>query len=379
MDLHHRPPEPARDVFVRPGRLMLDPTVRTKQPTLDARHPTKERFGRHDRPRHVDPSVERLPLEGHRNRQLVSQMLTLELTTRRRKVPLDEVPTNRRVKPPGISIPTPDMHKLTTRHPNPKRNRHLIGRRCVQAILHRSRRAESPFARGLRFVEDHEMTPPSGPGQHNVLKIHYERAGTNPVAYLDETYHVEDDGRRRFYVMAAVVVLEQDRDPLRNELDSIVPSGWWHTTNQLRTKEGRDQARELLQAFRVPDETCVIVDKISIEPTDSDGTRARGAVLGRLLIALHNAEHGSHPPVGLTVIEEHRTARINNYDRAVRAQLIRGGAINETSPLLAVSPGTEHLLWLPDLVCSAYRQKSVFRRGEMFETIEDCTHVIQLP
>ncbi|HEY4572057.1 MAG TPA: hypothetical protein VIH10_21445 [Kribbella sp.] len=223
------------------------------------------------------------------------------------------------------------------------------------------------------------MTPPAGPGQRNVLKVHYERAGAGPVAYLDETYHVEYDGRRRFYVMAAVVVLEHDRDPLRNELDELVPSGWWHTTNQLRTEEGRDQARELLQTFRVPDETCVIVDKVSIEPTDKDGTRARGAVLGRLLTALHTGEHGTHPRVGLTVIEEHRTARINNYDRAVRAELIKSGTIADTAPFVAVSPGTEHLLWLPDLVCSAYRQKTVFGRDDLFEVIEKLTHVVQLP
>jgi hypothetical protein len=178
--------------------------------------------------------------------------------------------------------------------------------------------------------------------------------------------------------MAAVVVLEHDRDPLRNELDGLVPSGWWHTTNQLRTEHGRDQARQLLEAFRVPDETCVIVDKVSVEQADKDGTQARGAVLARLLTALHTAEHGTHPPVGLTVIEEHRTARINNYDRSVRAELIKSGTIDDTAPFLAVSPGTEHLLWLPDLVCSAYRQKTVFHRGGLFEVIEDLSHVVNL-
>jgi len=54
------------------------------------------------------------------------------------------------------------------------------------------------------------MTPPAGSGQRNILKAHYERVGAGPVAYIDETYHVEPDGRRRFYVMAAVVVLEPD-------------------------------------------------------------------------------------------------------------------------------------------------------------------------
>ncbi|MFI5730396.1 hypothetical protein ACIA49_09785 [Kribbella sp. NPDC051587] len=223
------------------------------------------------------------------------------------------------------------------------------------------------------------MTP-AGAGQRNVLKTHYERVGSGPVAYLDETYHVEQDGRPRFYVMAAVVVLEPDRDALRNEIDDLVPSGWWHTTNELRSTDGRARVRTLLETLRVPDETCIVVDKVSVNRgDDKDGTRARGTVLGRLLTVLHTAEHGTHPPVGLAVLEEHRVARINNHDRAVRAGLIAAGGIAESMALVSVSPGSEHLLWLPDLVCSAYRQKMVAGRRDLFDAVENLTHVVQLP
>jgi hypothetical protein len=224
------------------------------------------------------------------------------------------------------------------------------------------------------------MTPPAGPGQAGVLKTHYERIGGGPVAYLDETYHVEKDGRPRFYAMAAVVVLEPDRDALRNQLDQLVPEGFWHTTDRLRTPEGRAETRTLLESFQVPEETCVIVDKVSVDDDDDkEGTRARGLVLGRLLSALQSAEHATHPPVSLTVIEEHRIARINNFDRSVRSSLIKAGTIAETMTLASVSPGSEHLLWLPDLACSAYRQKTVNRRTDLFDIIEDMTHVVRLP
>ena len=46
--------------------------------------------------------------------------------------------------------------------------------------------------------------------------------------------------------------------------------------------------------------------------------------------------------------------------------------------LALASPGSEHLLWLPDLVCSAYRQKMLFERDELFGEIERLTHVVQL-
>ncbi|AYY13126.1 hypothetical protein EF847_10880 [Actinobacteria bacterium YIM 96077] len=222
------------------------------------------------------------------------------------------------------------------------------------------------------------MTPPAGPGQATVLKSHYARVGTGPVAFLDETYHVERDGRRRFYVMAAVVVLHDDRDPLRNELDNLVPDGWWHTTDELRTNEGREHARSLLQTFRIPDEACVVVDKISVAEDDKDGMQARGAVLGKLLDAVHSAESGLHPRVNLAVIEEQREARKNNFDRSVRKRLITEKTISESMALVAVSPGSEHLLWLPDLVCSAYRQKMLLQHTDLFKEIEELTHVVQL-
>ncbi len=216
------------------------------------------------------------------------------------------------------------------------------------------------------------------PGQQGVLQTHYARIGPEPVAYLDETYHVEHDGRDRFYVMAAVVVIEKDRDPLRREIDRLVPSGWWHTTKALQTDEGREQARDLLQTFQVPDETCVIVDKIKVDDDDKDGTQARRAVLSRLLVAVHRPEDQIHDPAPLAVVEQQREARANNSDRSVRRELLKSGAIAPTSALVAVSPGAEHLLWLPDLVCSAYRQQRLHRRNDLFDEIQDLTVVIEL-
>lgn len=248
----------------------------------------------------------------------------------------------------------------------------------------------SPSSRhvsGTLYARDHAahplsceraVTPPAGPGQKAVLRTHYERVGDGPVAFLDETYYLETDGRRRFYAMAAVIVLASDRDPLREELDRLVPDGWWHTTDALSTREGRERARNLLSTFQTPEETCVIVDKINVA-ADDDGSQAREAVLGRLLTAIHSAEHDTHPPVSLAVLEEQREARQNNFDRSIRRRLIDAGKVSSATQLVAASPGSEHLLWLPDLVCSAYRQMSVFRRTELFDEIARLTDVIELP
>lgn len=221
------------------------------------------------------------------------------------------------------------------------------------------------------------MAPPAGPGQRAVLKSHYERSADSPVAYLDETYSLQP-GRRRFYVMAAVVVLPHDLDPLRNELDELVPDGWWHTTDALRQGGGRDRARELLGTFRAPDETCVIVDKIEVAQRDKEGFEAREAVLRRLLTTLDSPPPDAHAPVRLVITEEQREARKNNWDRSVRKALIAEQAISSQLQMVHASPGSEHLLWLPDLACSAYRQKTVMGKDDLFAQIQDLTRVIEL-
>lgn len=142
-----------------------------------------------------------------------------------------------------------------------------------------------------------------------MLRSHYDRVGAGPVAYLDETYHVDSDGRSRFYVIAAVVVLAQDRDPLRKDLDALVADGWWHTTNALRADGGRKRVQTLLRTFQSPEEVCVLVEKTMLDSEDTDGAQGRAAALQRLLIAVHTAEHGTHPPVDLVVIEEQQTSR----------------------------------------------------------------------
>lgn len=216
-------------------------------------------------------------------------------------------------------------------------------------------------------------------GQATVLQTHYASIRGGPVAYLDETYHLQNDGRTRFYVIAAVVVVGLDRDPLRDELDRLVPSGWWHTTDELRSTTGRELSRDLLRTLRVPDEACVIVEKTTVDAEDKDGSLAWEAALRRLLAALNTGTSGTHSPVNLAILEEQREARKNNFDRSVRARLIRDGLITARMSMISVSPRVEHLLWLPDLVCSAYRQLSVHRRSDLFDEIEELAHVIRLP
>jgi len=210
-----------------------------------------------------------------------------------------------------------------------------------------------------------------------VLQAHYARNGRGPVAYIDETYSLQP-GHRQFYVMTAVVVSLDDRDDLRKELDYQVPSGWWHTTEELRTPGGRERAIDMLRAFRAPDETCVLVDQQLVEDSAMDGESVREVVLGRLLEAVTTSTPGRHDPVRLVVMEERRERAQNNRDRRTRNLLVEEGRIPSESELMHASPGSEHLLWLPDVACSAYRHKMLFGRDDMFAEIAHVTTVLQV-
>ncbi|MDN5585192.1 hypothetical protein [Brevibacterium aurantiacum] len=224
------------------------------------------------------------------------------------------------------------------------------------------------------------MTPPAGPGQVRSLQTHYDKIGDGFVGFIDETYHLEKDGRGRFYTIAAVVVAAADLEPLRQDLDNIVPGGWWHTSNQLQNDQGYEDTLKLLATLEPSSDVCVIVDHVDVsDNVDADeGLTVRAEVLGNLLIALHQAESPMHGPVQLAVAEENRRARVNNFDRSIRQSLIKKGSLPETVGLMHASPGSEHLLWLPDVVCSAYRQDKLGRDSELFDEIRDLTDVRKL-
>lgn len=225
------------------------------------------------------------------------------------------------------------------------------------------------------------VTPPAGPGQINVLQTHYAKVGDGFVGYLDETYHLEKDGRDRFYTMAAVVVAAQDLDPLRQDLDKLVPTGWWHTSEQLRTEQGYEDTLALLATLDSSYDACVIVDHVAVDDAvdANDGLSVRADVLGKLLVALHQGQGPMRGPVQLAVAEENRRARVNNFDRSTRQSIVTEGSLPDTVGLVHASPGSEHLLWLPDAVCSAYRRHKLGIGSGLFDEIRDLTDVKKLP
>lgn len=170
------------------------------------------------------------------------------------------------------------------------------------------------------------------------LHLAYSQNGTKPVAFLDETYNVDPAHRPSYYVMVAVVVQSREMSALRSDLVNRAGASYWRTTEALRTELGRERTVELLEYLSQP------------------------------------GIHGDG--VDLFVLERRRDQAEVVLDGKTKAQSLREGKIGPSARLMQVTPGEEQLLWLPDLVCSAYRQ--VVARGDQsyFDEVGHITTLI---
>lgn len=199
----------------------------------------------------------------------------------------------------------------------------------------------------------------------------YVLNGERPVAYIDESYDTDPSHPHSFYILTAVVVENDQRDALRSGLVGIAASSYWHTSEAMRDVSGRSRVHKLLDylADDAGSERCVISVLQHIQPGDETGDLAREQAFRKLYQELT-------PNIRLFVLERRRTSRARNIDADIKKRAVSDRLCPPSTRLLQISPGTEQLLWLPDLVCSAYRQRILGRDATYFEHISEITRII---
>lgn len=213
------------------------------------------------------------------------------------------------------------------------------------------------------------------PPAHPVLdKAYANTAGA--VAYLDETFHHGENGAARFYVFTAVVVERTEMSVLRRELRDIADGTFWHTTDELRTEEGRKKASAMLQFLGEGDEICVIAHHTRIDDADEDLENARRACLQALASTLSAGAEPLTGPIDLMVLEERNPKHRSNLDRKNIAAMRADGVIHRSMQAVLTSPRYEHLLWLPDVVSSAYRGTFTRADDTLFSLIRPKVHFV---
>lgn len=201
------------------------------------------------------------------------------------------------------------------------------------------------------------------------LQSAYRQNGSGPVAYLDETFQVETSGPT-YYVMTAAVVEADQCDIVRAGIRQIVGSTYWHTTEALQSQEGRIMTRELLDYLGDPSgtEVCFVAHERQVAPNDTHGEQARAACMTSLLAHLSSPSSPAGQ-VELFVLEKRLTNRMANMDARTKNEALRAGLISPRTRLFQTSPSDEQLLWIPDLVCSAYRHQITGRTPDLFPRV----------
>jgi hypothetical protein len=200
-----------------------------------------------------------------------------------------------------------------------------------------------------------------------------------PVAFLDESYQAPDGvdaHRQTFYIFTAVVVQLKDMSALRSELVQIAGSDYWHTRDALMTDAGRKRTRDLLDYLAEGIEPCVIAHRVKVEAADGDAEDARRACYHALAIELATGRPGGWDPVDLLVLEERNQSNFKNKDQANHKELVSAKRVRRNTRLLQTSPARERLLWLPDLVSSAFRRTITHHDTALFDVIKDQVHFV---
>lgn len=219
------------------------------------------------------------------------------------------------------------------------------------------------------------MTGHFRPPAHPVLdKAYANTAGA--VAYLDETFHHGENGAARFYVFTAVVVERTEMSVLREELRDIAGGTFWHTTDELRTEEGRKKASAMLQFLGDGQEVCVIAHHSRVDDSDAELEDARRACLQGVASTLSAGAAPLGGPIDLMVLEERNPRHRSNLDRKNIAAMRADGLIHRSMQAVLTSPRYEHLLWLPDVVSSAYRGTFTRNDDALFSLIRPRVHFI---
>ncbi|MFT8705190.1 hypothetical protein [Bifidobacterium aquikefiricola] len=207
--------------------------------------------------------------------------------------------------------------------------------------------------------------------ERSSLETYYIQNHDLPVAYIDESYNTDRSFTQLYYILTAVIVQSDERDSLREGLVRVVGGTHWHTTKALRTIEGREKTHRLLEylADEEGSEECVLSVMSTIQPNDHDGEQARRQAFYKLFKELT-------PEIELFILERRMNDAQAGIDANTKKDAIGAGLCPPTTRMPQRSPAIEPLLWLPDLVCSAYRQRLTGRDCTYFEHVQRISTLI---
>ena len=195
------------------------------------------------------------------------------------------------------------------------------------------------------------------------------------VAFIDETYYAPSNGKgRTFYVTCAAIFQRKSLDFCRDELQEMVGSDYWHTSEAAKSPAGRDKIHEIA-AYLNEEMKSVCWLYEPLEPSDRQGERARSK---SLKFGVPDLVRRCLPSAGMIVYEQRPSGFQANADVRTMAELRNAGRLDREFLVHPESPAYEPLLWAPDLIGWAYRQDFLGKSADYFEKLKETTEVVRV-
>lgn len=185
------------------------------------------------------------------------------------------------------------------------------------------------------------------------------------IAFIDESYSVPTTtGYRTFYILASAVVPRSRLAELRTELLEAVGTDFMHSTELLKSGDGRQLFEALCQV--IPTYVQLRLEVLEpLLPGDKLGESSRRQMFRDTIANIGNDLPGA-------VREVFFEKRPDGYMRQADSRTIE--VLTKDFPDVVVRPtdaAEERLLWLPDILAAAFRQGHLRSNWRYFNLLHD--------
>lgn len=211
---------------------------------------------------------------------------------------------------------------------------------------------------------------------HPSLARLYRCNSHDEFLYFDETYTASEDPfhSQSFYALTAVQFRFDQLETIRADLEKIVGSRYFHSTEALESSSGKETFKNLVRYFAQHEDPSFITCNINLGHGDNLED-ARRECLKKIV---EKYAPGVPDLKGL-IFEARREHKDNNRDRSFLKHLRQEGLLNPQLGTAWVSPSDERLLWAPDVICMAYRRTLTHKdeTAQYFSDLESTTQVYE--
>ncbi len=192
-----------------------------------------------------------------------------------------------------------------------------------------------------------------------------------PIDYFaDETFHAPSNpGGSHFYVFALVGLERENLRHHREMLQSLVFRSKWHSSEMLGKQSGRDRFRKTVLHFSKFAHSYIFVVQ-QIPESDRTGEKTR-----RKLITFIVQNMLARDPKSFLIFENRGSLGQKNQDLETLRNTL---SPQQRSQVRFQEPANEELLWLPDMLASAYRYHLTGKSDELFEMFVTKPEVIRV-